>query len=742
MAVYDEDKDGHYSREEVEKIVKDLTAANLQTMQASKATKKIAKDYNVVKQAHRELKRNIKIVAAVLVVFVAVLFSVTFATNELAKESHVVEQADLPGGGDAGMPDVLVSKSGKPVATVKSQTEHALSSRIPDRYLAQLQSFTVTKADGGTLFANVLGFKREPDEFAHCGSIVVLNTTLGKFTLDDEELWVDGTGAVQVEGVFGAGGKPSRRLTPHTNTPHEDHAQHGRRLDVKKLLGLYDYFEKENFTCTSSWQGKTEDIGPKPFALPVTFTTVKRVHCTSPVEGDTGRCASALFPGIMKPGVSDDEKTMVTVAETLITDTLYVEFASFANHPYAKKVYVRDSSSALETGNDTITTFVVWTGGRANVFLQEDPLSNTSAPNVGNNATLEKVHCRRKERRTRPSFNFAPFYPSYLGVETDDEDSSRNLRKWRMSPREGVNITNGAGFIMWDDYATRVPRKFQDLTLDLGYSTMSAFDDNLTAGEVASWFQTYLPGESIDSLSITPNNLDQVDCLNSTNVVAGYTPNTNSYALPDFDAVLGPAEFEENREELALYLAVTLEAESAIPPFPIEGDPSDALFPVSKDRYWKELIDTARDIESQFDEGEFGEDVLEDRRLFDVHEEETSQLEVTPIHEANRGMQMRRRLEYFKCYEKMTCPCGAARSLFTRTTHNWGTCMQISSLSDLPGQLSSYAELLEHDDKLLKVKQDTKASTTGSKKKVDIMPPDFKLMVKIGSVASHYIRAI
>ena len=552
---------------------------------------------------------------------------------------------------------------------------------------------------------------------------------------------MDGTGAVQVEGVFGAGGKPSRRLTPHTNTPHEDHAQHGRRLDVKKLLGLYDYFEKENFTCTSSWQGKTEDIGPKPFALPVTFTTVKRVHCTSPVEGDTGRCASALFPGIMKPGVSDDEKTMVTVAETLITDTLYVEFASFANHPYAKKVYVRDSSSALETGNDTITTFVVWTGGRANVFLQEDPLSNTSAPNVGNNATLEKVHCRRKERRTRPSFNFAPFYPSYLGVETDDEDSSRNLRKWRMSPREGVNITNGAGFIMWDDYATRVPRKFQDLTLDLGYSTMSAFDDNLTAGEVASWFQTYLPGESIDSLSITPNNLDQVDCLNSTNVVAGYTPNTNSYALPDFDAVLGPAEFEENREELALYLAVTLEAESAIPPFPIEGDPSDALFPVSKDRYWKELIDTARDIESQFDEGEFGEDVLEDRRLFDVHEEETSQLEVTPIHEANRGMQMRRRLEYFKCYEKMTCPCGAARSLFTRTTHNWGTCMQISSLSDLPGQLSSYAELLEHDDKLLKVKQDTKASTTGSKKKVDIMPPDFKLMVKIGKNGEFLVDA-
>ena len=72
-------------------------------------------------------------------------------------------------------------------------TEHALSSAVPDKYLRELTSFDVTLADGQSYFVKVTSFRRQAQEHANCGSVVVLTTSLGEFTLDGEELYHKGS---------------------------------------------------------------------------------------------------------------------------------------------------------------------------------------------------------------------------------------------------------------------------------------------------------------------------------------------------------------------------------------------------------------------------------------------------------------------------------------------------------------------------------------------------------------------
>ncbi len=66
-----------------------------------------------------------------------------------------------------------------PIKTAPFMTEHPLSSRVPDKYLAELRNFMFTDADGASTSVSVNSFVRIPEFGALCGSVVVLQTSLG-----------------------------------------------------------------------------------------------------------------------------------------------------------------------------------------------------------------------------------------------------------------------------------------------------------------------------------------------------------------------------------------------------------------------------------------------------------------------------------------------------------------------------------------------------------------------------------
>eukprot|EP01047_Picozoa_sp_COSAG01_P027794 COSAG01_NODE_1846_length_9050_cov_10.563991_8_plen_130_part_00 len=85
------------------------------------------------------------------------------------------------------------STEGKPtpgIRTAPKMTPHPLSSRVPDKYLFELKSFSYTHpVDNVTQNVQVHSFVRVPEHGAHCGSVVVLQTSLGNFTLDDQAMY-------------------------------------------------------------------------------------------------------------------------------------------------------------------------------------------------------------------------------------------------------------------------------------------------------------------------------------------------------------------------------------------------------------------------------------------------------------------------------------------------------------------------------------------------------------------------
>ena len=182
---YDTDGNGKFSTEEVETIVTYL-------MQAEKTA--------------RDMKY---VAAAALVALLAVCASMlvmVMVGNEISKDQQQDETGLMTVKGtdvavQVASSEMSVSADGVMVMRTAADhgrrmlqddpgamalrtapviTEHALSSRVPDRYLASLRNFMFTNPNDGTSSnVQVNSFVRVPEVGAHCGSVVILQTSLG-----------------------------------------------------------------------------------------------------------------------------------------------------------------------------------------------------------------------------------------------------------------------------------------------------------------------------------------------------------------------------------------------------------------------------------------------------------------------------------------------------------------------------------------------------------------------------------
>ena len=170
----------------------------------------------------------------------------------------------------------LQAQAETPIRTAEYLTTHELSSTVPDKYLAELKSFMyTTPADGSTLSVQVDSFVRIPEYGAHCkrvictshpllrsvcdpgtfltlgserpylagGSVVVLQTSLGNFTLDDKALYhTDLEQWVEVAGAFNLGDR--RRM--------EETEEGQRQLGTMSADALFGFMAAEaaTFECT------------------------------------------------------------------------------------------------------------------------------------------------------------------------------------------------------------------------------------------------------------------------------------------------------------------------------------------------------------------------------------------------------------------------------------------------------------------------------------------------------------
>jgi hypothetical protein len=187
-------------------------------------------------QSQAYMQRTAKWLFVIIVAMSILLlahFALTFSAIELSKESHVklgtltdtagkvvqVASSDFhlgPGGKmvqrTSGRRLAEGDQPGGAIGTAPVLSKYKLSSRIPNKYLEELESITmarpcakdatVAECDSKpTAKAIVKSFKRKPREGSHCGSVVVFQTDMGELTLDDETLYHDGA-EMAADGVF------------------------------------------------------------------------------------------------------------------------------------------------------------------------------------------------------------------------------------------------------------------------------------------------------------------------------------------------------------------------------------------------------------------------------------------------------------------------------------------------------------------------------------------------------------
>jgi hypothetical protein len=121
------------------------------------------------------------------------MFLITLLANETSKDQSQDDAGIMTVKGTGAVVQVassdmsvapdgsLVPRNGSGVLrTAPKMTEHALSSRVPDKFLAELSSFMYTDPkNGNAVSVRVNSFVRVPEFGALCGSVVILQTTLG-----------------------------------------------------------------------------------------------------------------------------------------------------------------------------------------------------------------------------------------------------------------------------------------------------------------------------------------------------------------------------------------------------------------------------------------------------------------------------------------------------------------------------------------------------------------------------------
>jgi hypothetical protein len=364
---------------------------------------------------------------------------------------------------------LLSRTTGKPMKTASSgKSAHPLTSKVPDRYFAELTHFTYGLPGSDpvqTIYAKVQAFVRVPQKGALCGSIVRLITTDGNYTLDEEHLYSTKYGAIEItaSGQFDV----ERRLD----------GSHGRRLQVSALEGFFNFIEESDFECYTEWKGTQETVEPVPPKYPMSYTSFVDKKC---VRKGLNRCVpsnSLDYP--LKPGSDESATTMQVVKKVLLTEDKRYEVSFFPNHPGQRSVSFTDLTAK------TKTTYQLFQNHKDLLYCNKVNVRADALPNgPQSNGTLL----------------------SYLGTtEHTFHGKTSTLRRWRLTPgymsKPGPNGENPpvSAMELWDDKATKTMYRLypgpegpgSSMTQDQIFQDVQ---EDLDTTKINVWLDEYLSG--------------------------------------------------------------------------------------------------------------------------------------------------------------------------------------------------------------------------------------------------------
>jgi len=440
--------------------------------------KSMLKDFKSVKGKNSLYTYIIGVGAVMYIITLLAMLGVCWAAVNLSKESHV--EGDVMVSATTGKAvqcassDLALDGSGlidrhtlRPIETATPSKQHALSSRVPDRYMSELEGFSY-EADGIAQYVKVTSWKRVAQQDAQCGSVVILTTQHGDFTLDDAHLYHNG-GALTVTGEFSYDG--ARRLS-----------HRGRRL-TDMAQGLFKFIEESEFECVQTWNGQEEKKELKQPVAPYSYVMKTTHDCM--VDG-VNECMSTngATSYKAKPGSSVDMANITTLSRVLVTrDNRTVTLSYMANHPMQVDVTV---NSPIEgSSNESVYKYQLFIG------------STGDESNVGQHKA-QKTYCHLQEDEPSTSFNASEMFMSFLGVI---EEQGQRYRKFSVTPKD-EDLASVLNFEVWDREADHTLYQIKPMgpAADLlgqkpllqSYHDM---EDQLSDEAVDEWLQRFLPVE-------------------------------------------------------------------------------------------------------------------------------------------------------------------------------------------------------------------------------------------------------
>jgi len=472
---------------------------------------------DIQKESQAYMQTRVKYMSGFVVVMALLLianFALTLSAVEMSKESHVKKNSLTDKGGNVvqvsssdfnlGSGGELVQRSSTstraPVGTAPVLSKYKLSSRIPNKYMEELDAFTVSMPcakdssaaecddEMSTKKATVRSFKRVPREGSHCGSVVVFQTDVGEFTLDDATLFQGSTEMASAEGMFSLG---SRRLA------NMNISAHGRQLMEQgaapavgaSLHGSFKFLanvKAEEFVCKMG--GVIGDeftvLPPKAPPVPYTYIVLKESTCSFGETLDNA-CESELTQG-MKPGVAQHSNftTIRSYEQVLLTQTHRVVVSYFASQPLSRLVQV------LHLQSQVVTQYINYRRSRSKLSCVAKPVEGAK---------------KTKEMN-------ADVHLAYLSTAVDEGLTSM---RWALSPYSAQGTIFPLYTEYWERLGSRMPRRLflkGDLEIapkvfaDLFATPMEflSFQADMTDAEVTNWYVTTIFQSSAKSAVLCP----------------------------------------------------------------------------------------------------------------------------------------------------------------------------------------------------------------------------------------------
>lgn len=456
---------------------------------------------DIQKESQVYMQTRVKYMSGFVVVMALLLianFALTLSAVEMSKESHVKKNSLTDKGGSVvqvGSSDFNLGSGGElvqrsptstraPVGTAPVLSKYKLSSRIPNKYMEELDAFTVSTSCAkdssaaecdntvSTMKATVRSFKRVPREGSHCGSVVVFQTDVGEFTLDDNTLFQGSTKMTNVEGVFSLDNRRlanmnisahGRQLMEQGAAPAIDSSVHG---SFKFLANV----KAEEFVCKMGGVIGDEFTVQPPVAPPVPYTYIvlKETTCTFGETKDNA-CDSDLTQGL-KPGVAQYSNftTMRSYEQVLLTQTHRVVVSYFASQPLSRLIQV------LHLQSQVVTQYLSYRKSRSKLSCLVKPVEGA-----------------KKTKETNTDVHLA-----YLSTAIDEGLTSM---RWALSPYSAQGTILPLYTEYWERLGGRMPRRLflkgdlviaPKVSVDLFVTPMEflLFQASMTDMEVSGWY--------------------------------------------------------------------------------------------------------------------------------------------------------------------------------------------------------------------------------------------------------------